>query len=53
MLTLALLLSLTLNGFLVGAIVSHCMYWHHCPVCHDCHYCECDCHEQGCPECHP
>ena len=41
-----------LNGFLAGVIVSHMHYWYHCPVCHDCQYCQCDCHDKGCEQCH-
>lgn len=53
MTALVLFVSLALNGFLAGAIVSHVVYWVHCPVCHDCQYCRCDCHDHGCPRCDP
>jgi len=52
MATIALIVSLALNGFLAGVIVSHMHYWYHCPVCHDCQYCQCDCHDKGCEQCH-
>jgi hypothetical protein len=32
-LAIAILVSLCLNGFLVGAIVSHLHFWAQCPVC--------------------
>ena len=52
MATIVLIVSLALNGFLAGVIVSHMHYWYRCPVCHDCQYCECDCHDKGCEQCH-
>jgi hypothetical protein len=52
MATIVLIVSLAINGFLTGLIVSHLHYWQRCPVCHDCQYCECDCHETGCKQCH-
>ena len=41
-LTVAILISLCLNGFLVGAIVSHLHFWAQCPVCHECEVCVCE-----------
>ena len=36
---IVLLVSLALNGFLVGCVFSHALYWTHCPVCCDHHCC--------------